>query len=320
MAITDKIVLSRALDQIKLDLGTEALELLNDPSVIELMLNPDGNLWIDRLGKGMQQCGTLSSFSALSLMQTIATFHSRIINSESPILECEFPLDGSRFSGQIPPCVPAPSFTIRKKAISIFTLNQYVDTGVMSQRQKEVIESAVKDHKNILVIGGTGSGKTTLVNAVINEMVDQYPHERVIIIEDTGEIQCSSKNYVQFHTSRTTSMTDLLKTTLRMRPDRILVGEVRGAEALDLLMAWNTGHEGGAATVHANNPEAALDRIALLVSMNPEYPKPIEPLIASCVHYIIHIARVGHGRNIQSILKVNGYDKKSNHYLTEYIN
>ena len=318
MAITDKKIIERTLDQIKLDLGSETLSLLKDPSVVEIMLNPDGKLWVEKLGHDMEHYGFMSNFSALSLMQNIASFHSLIIDENSPILECEFPLDQSRFAGQIYPCVPNPSFTLRKKAVSVFTLDNYVANDVMTEHQKEIIISAVKAHKNILVIGGTGSGKTTLINAVINSMVDNNPKERVVIIEDTGEIQCSATNYVQFHTAPSVSMTDLLKTTLRMRPDRILVGEVRGAEALDLLMAWNTGHEGGAATVHANNPIAALDRIALLISMNRDYPKPIEPLIASSIHYIIHIARVEHSRKIQAILQVNGYD--NGHYLTEYIN
>lgn len=317
MAITDKKIIARTLEQLRLDLGADNLQLLNDPTVVEIMLNPDGKLWVEKLGKGMEQYGTMSSFSALSLMQNVASYHSLIVDEQHPILECEFPLDQSRFAGQIYPCVPNPSFTLRKKAISVFTLDNYVENGVMSEHQKEIIQGAIKAHKNILVIGGTGSGKTTLVNAVIEGMVKNNPDERVVIIEDTGEIQCTATNYVQFHTSPDVSMTDLLKTTLRMRPDRILVGEVRGPEALDLLMCWNTGHEGGAATVHANNPEAALDRIALLISMNRDYPKPIEPLIASSIHYIIHIARVGHSRKIQAILKVNGYE--NGHYLTEYI-
>ncbi|MGF2040633.1 MAG: ATPase, T2SS/T4P/T4SS family, partial [Nostoc sp. CmiVER01] len=141
----------------------------------------------------------------------------------------------------------------------------------------------------------------------INEMVIQDPTERVFIIEDTGEIQCAAENYVQYHTSIDVNMTALLKTTLRMRPDRILVGEVRGPEALDLLMAWNTGHEGGAATLHANNAKAGLDRLAMLISMHPDSPKPIEPLIGEAVHVVVHIARVEGSRRIQEILEVSGY-------------
>ena len=211
--------------------------------------------------------------------------------------------------------MPAPTFAIRKKAVAIFTLDQYVERGIMTAPQREALIAAVRAHRNILVIGGTGSGKTTLVNAIINEMVIQDPTERVFIIEDTGEIQCAAENYVQYHTSIDVTMTALLKTTLRMRPDRILVGEVRGPEALDLLMAWNTGHEGGAATLHANNAKAGLDRLAMLISMHPDSPKPIEPLIGEAVHVVVHIARVEGSRRIQEILEVSGF--ANGQYITK---
>ena len=173
----------------------------------------------------------------------------------------------------------------------------------------------VRAGETVALVGPSGSGKTTLVNAIINEMVLQDPTERVFIIEDTGEIQCAAENYVQYHTSIDVNMTALLKTTLRMRPDRILVGEVRGPEALDLLMAWNTGHEGGAATLHANNAKAGLDRLAMLISMHPDSPKPIEPLIGEAVHVVVHIARTPDGsRRIQEILEVSGY--ADGHYKT----
>ena len=177
----------------------------------------------------------------------------------------------------------------------------------MSEHHRDVLEAAVRKHRNILVIGGTGSGKTTLVNAIIGEMVRQAPTERVFIIEDTGEIQCAATNFVQYHTSMDVSMTALLKTTLRMRPDRILVGEVRDGAALDLLMAWNTGHEGGAATLHANNARAGLSRLAMLISMSPEAPHPIEPLIGEAVHIVVHIARTPEGRRVQEIIEVLGF-------------
>jgi type IV secretion system protein VirB11 len=138
-------------------------------------------------------------------------------------------------------------------------------------------------------------------------MVINDPTERVFIIEDTGEIQCAAENHVQYHTSLDVSMTALLNPTLRMRPDRILVGEVRGPEALDLLDAWNTGHEGGAATLHANNATAGLARLRSLITRNPAAPAEIEPLIGEVVHIVVHIARTPEGRRIQEILEVSGY-------------
>lgn len=298
----------RAIKKLERDMGPLLINALKDPKTVEIMLNANGKLWQERLGEPMRCIGKINAGRAEAILKTIAGYHGKEITRHSPILEGELPIDGSRFAGQMPPVVPAPTFAIRKKAVSIFTLNQYVDAGIMSPEQCELIKDGVANHRNILVIGGTGSGKTTLVNAIIHEMVECDPTERVVIIEDTGEIQCAAENFVQYHTTLDVSMTQLLKTTLRMRPDRILVGEVRGPEALDLLMAWNTGHEGGAATLHANNARAGLDRLAMLISMHPESPKPIEPVISEAVHMIVHIARTPEGRTIQSILNVNGYE------------
>ncbi|WP_269475719.1 P-type conjugative transfer ATPase TrbB [Variovorax sp. SRS16] len=299
---------TRAKAMLVRDLGEVFMGALNDPRTVEIMLNADGKLWQERLGEGMRHIGSMRGSQAQSVMKTVAGYHGREITKLKPMLECEFPLDGSRFAGQLPPVVREATFAIRKKAVAIFTLDQYVTNGAMTAQQCDVIRAAVRGHRNILVIGGTGSGKTTLVNAIIDDMVALDPTERIVIIEDTGEIQCAAINHVQFHTTVDVSMTMLLKTTLRMRPDRILVGEVRGPEALDLLQAWNTGHEGGAATLHANNARAGLTRLAMLVSMHPDSPKPIEPLIGEAVHVIVHIARTPEGdRRIQEILEVSGY-------------
>jgi type IV secretion system protein VirB11 len=297
----------RAKTKLRRDLGDLLLGALADPRTVEVMLNADGVLWQERLGEKMQQLGTLTATRAEAVIKTIAGYHGKEITRRHPLLEAEFPLDGSRFAGQLPPIVQAPTFAIRKRAIAVFTLEQYVERGIMTPAQRDSLMAAVKAHRNILVVGGTGSGKTTLVNAVIREMIVLAPHERIVIIEDTGEIQCSAVNSVQYHTTIDVTMTMLLKTTLRMRPDRILVGEVRGPEALDLLMAWNTGHEGGAATLHANSAHAALSRLAMLISMHPDSPRPIEPLIGEAVHLIVHISRTPEGRRVQEIVEVLGF-------------
>jgi type IV secretion system protein VirB11 len=174
----------------------------------------------------------------------------------------------------------------------------------MTPEQKQQLCDAIANHRNILVIGGTGSGKTTLVNALIHELTDQFPDERIVIIEDTGELRCVAKNYLQFHTTPDRTLTDLVKHSLRCRPDRILVGEVRGPEALDLLMSWNTGHPGGIATLHANSAEAGLTRLSTLVSMNPFAPREIGPLIAEAVDIVVHIARTDKGRVVREVLEV----------------
>ena len=308
-------VKARAKIKLERDLGPEIMAALADPKTVEIMLNSDGTLWQERLGEKMRPIGTLSASRSESIIKTIAGFHGKEITKGRPLIECELPLDGSRFAGQFPPIVPAPTFAIRKKAVAIFTLDQYVATGIMTQAQLAVIEAAVKNHRNILVTGSTGSGKTTLVNAIINRMVVIDPTERIVIIEDTGEIQCAAENFVQYHTTLDITMTMLLRTTLRMRPDRILVGEVRGPEALDLLMAWNTGHEGGAATLHANNARAGLDRLALLISMHPDSPKQIEPLIGEAVQCVIHIARTPEGRRIAEIVEILRFEDGK--YITQ---
>lgn len=300
-------VKARAKEKLRRDLGPIIEKALADPKTVEIMLNADGKLWQERLGEKMRCIGTMSAGRAEAVIKTIAGFHGKEITRFKPTLEGELPLDGSRFAGQLPPVVHAPIFAIRKKAISIFSLDEYVLSDIMTQQQCDVIKAAIKAHRNILVIGGTGSGKTTLVNAIINEMVLVDPTERVFIIEDTGEIQCAAVNCVQYHTTMEVTMTMLLKTTLRMRPDRILVGEVRGAEALDLLDAWNTGHEGGAATLHANNPASGLTRLKSLITRNPASPSEIEALIGEAVHLVVHIARTQEGRRVQEILEVSGF-------------
>jgi type IV secretion system protein TrbB len=310
-------VKARAKIKLERDLGPVIMGALADPKTVEIMLNADGKLWQERLGEKMQQIGTLSASRSESIIKTLAGFHGKEITKGRPLLECELPIDGSRFAGQFPPIVPAPTFAIRKKAIAIFTLAQYVAAGIMTSAQLVVIEAAVKNHRNILVTGSTGSGKTTLVNAIINHMVVIDPSERIVIIEDTGEIQCAADNFVQYHTTLDISMTLLLRTSLRMRPDRLLVGEVRGPEALDLLMAWNTGHEGGAATLHANHARAGLVRMAQLISMHPDAPKHIEPLISEAVQLVIHIARSQDGRRVEEIVEIQGYE--DGHYRTQTV-
>lgn len=307
----------RARKKLERDMGPLLMAALNDPRTVEIMLNADGKLWQERLGERMKCIGTLRVAQAEAVIKTIAGYHGKEITRGKPILECELPLDGSRFAGQLPPIVPAPTFAIRKKALAIFTLEQYVAAKIITEKQHDALKNAVAAHRNILVTGGTGSGKTTLVNAIINEMVACDPGERIFIIEDTGEIRCAAENFVQYHTSIDVSITALLKTSLRMRPDRILVGEVRGPEALDLLDAWNTGHEGGAATLHANNPAAGLVRLKSLITRNESAPAEIEPLIGEVVHLVVHIARTPEGRSVQGILEVSGYE--GGRYITKTI-
>ena len=265
--------LGRRLEKLRRDFGPVFLAALNDPQTIEILLNADGTLWQEKLGGQMEVIGQMSATRAEAILRTIASCLNTVITWDHPMLEGELPLDGSRFAGQLPPIVAAPTFAVRKRASSVFTLNQYVEQGIMTPEQKAALCTAIREHQNILVIGGTQSGKTTVTNGLIHEMTCSCPHERIIIIEDTGEIQCAARNAVLYHTTAQVTMTKLLKAVMRMRPDRILVGEVRGAEALDLLMGWNTGHPGGIATLHADSAREGLTRLSSLISMAAGLPQ-----------------------------------------------
>ncbi|KTL97075.1 conjugal transfer protein TrbB [Salmonella enterica] len=307
----------RAIEKLKRDMGRSLMEALEDPETLEIMLNPDGKLWREKFGQPMFCMGTVPVQRSKTIIQTIAGFHKKIIDPNSPFLECELPIDGSRFAGQLPPLVAGPTFAIRKKASRIFLLDEYVDKGVMTRAQADFICRVIAAHKNILVIGGTGSGKTTLLNAIIAEIVRQFPDERICIIEDTGELQCAAQNFVQYHTTVNVTMTDILRLILRMRPDRIFVGETRGPEALDMLDAWNTGHEGGAASLHANNTLSALTRLRSLISRNPFAPREIEPVIGEAVNVIVQISKTSEGRRIKEIREIQGYE--NGEYISQLI-
>ena len=311
-AASDAGYKDRVVVKLERDLGSVILNALREPSTIEVMVNADGRIWQEQLGLPMRCIGSLSPAKVEAVIKTVSGYYNKETTRLKPVIEGELPIKTAsnalpRFAGSLPPVVEAPIFAIRIGAAAIFSLADYVATGIMSQQQAEFIKTAVKDRRNILVTGGTGSGKTTLLNAIIQHMVANEPTERIVIIEDTNEIQCSADNFVQFHTSLDADMTLLLKTTLRMRPDRILVGEVRGAEALDLLMAWNTGHEGGVATLHANNARSGLIRLDTLISMKRNAPRLIEPLIGEAVHLIVHIAKTPQGRKVTEIIEILGY-------------
>lgn len=303
----------RIKEKLRRELGSDICRLLQEPDVVEVMLNPDGRLWVERLGASMVCFGTMPPWQAEALMTTIASTLHTSITRESPILEGELPLDGSRFEGLIPPIVAAPCFTIRRKALSIYNLDRYVADGIMTDAQRVLICAAVDEHRNIIVCGGTGTGKTTLTNAIIDYMAARWPDERLVIIEDTVEIQCRSENAVPMRTADGVDMLRLLKVTMRMRPNRILVGEVRGAEALALVKAWNTGHPGGVCTVHANDTHAALVRLESLIA--EVSLAPMQKVIAEAVNVVVSIAKTSAGRRVTDVATVSGYDG-SNYVVT----
>lgn len=310
---------SRLIGKLKSELGSIIIDSLEDPTVIEIMLNPDGKLWVEKHGLPMEYIGEMSALNAESLIGTIADTLNTTVTPENPILEGELPIDGSRFEGLIPPIVAKPTFTIRKKSSVLLTFDDYINQGVMTGTQKDNLVDAVLNHKNILVCGGTGSGKTTFTNAVIDNISTQFESERLVIIEDTVEIQAKSKNTIALRTSINVSMMMLLKATMRLRPDRILVGEVRGQEALALLKSWNTGHSGGVATLHANSALAGLTRLEQLVSESSEANSmSMRPLIAEAVDLVVMIKKTEGGRRISELLSVERLDDQGE-YIFNYL-
>ncbi len=294
--------------------GPVIMGFLNDKDVIEVYLNDNQDLWIDTLSEGRKKTGIKMSFQdGLRINTLVAGAVGTEINMKTPRVKAELPIGGSRFQGEIPPIVQNPTFNIRKKAIKIFTLEEYVDNGTMTEKQYHSICKAVQEKKNILVIGGTSSGKTTLCNAIINEMAKYQ--ERMIIIEDTQELQCACEDRVFLRTSDTVTMKDLLEDTLRMRPDRISIGEIRGGAALDLLKAWNSGHPGGICTIHADSPRAGLDQLEQYISEVSVSSQ--QRMISRVAHILVFIKREGLKRVIGSIVEVKGY--KNGEYILEEV-
>lgn len=295
-------------------LGDQLCVALDDASVVEIMLNPDGRLFIERLGHGVAPAGAMSSAAAEVVIGSVAHALQSEADDERPIISGELPIGGHRFEGLLPPVVSSPAFTIRRRASRLIPLDDYVTSKVMTEAQASAIRSAIDARMNIVISGGTGSGKTTLANAIIAEIVAVAPDDRMVILEDTAEIQCAAENAVCLHTSDTIDMARLLKSTMRLRPDRIIVGEVRDGAALTLLKAWNTGHPGGVTTIHSNTAMSALRRLEQLTAEASQ--QPMQEVIGEAVDLVVSIERTGKGRRVREVIHIEGY--RNNHYQTEH--
>ena len=305
--------LAHLSEKLRRELGPIVVDALTDPDVIEIMVNPGGEVWLERVSSGMQPTGVVLPESQIELaIGTVAALLDQVINKDYPRLQGELPLDGSRFQGMIPP-VSRPTFVIRKPARLLYRLPDYVEAGILEAWQAEAIRAAIAARRNLVIAGGTGSGKTTLANAVLDEIVRQSgPHERFVMIEDTQELRCAAANTVQLHTCEAADLRALVQATMRLRPDRIIIGEVRGAEALELLKAWNTGHPGGVTTVHADTAASALVRLEMLIEEAGVQPNL--RLIGSTVHLIVLIERWGRGRRVTDLVRVEGWDPATQQY------
>ncbi|MDQ2694369.1 MAG: P-type conjugative transfer ATPase TrbB [Pseudomonadota bacterium] len=297
-------------------LGEQILAALDDPAVVEILLNPDGRLWVDIHGQGQQEIGRMDATRAESLIGTVAAGLGTVVNRDHPILEGELPLNGERFEGILPPVSPSPVFSIRKRASQVFTLADYEAAGILTAQQGEILRQGVAERLNIVVAGGCSSGKTTLANALLAEAACcGRAGERFVVLEDTVELQCPAANTVALRTSETADLTRLLRATLRLRPDRIIVGEVRGSEALHLLKAWNTGHPGGITTLHANSARAALTRLEQLIQEAGVAAQPA--LIAEAVNLIVFIGLTPSGRAVKEVARVTGWTPDAGYVLTQ---
>lgn len=325
--------------KLRRELGDPVISLLSDEKVEDVLLNPDSSLWVKRRDSDFTRVGSMAPETALSALSTIAAWRGTVLNHDRPILETELPLDGSRFEGIVSPVVRNPIFAIRPRPKTIFTLGDYERDGILTKKHdslnrirhrddfsqsvrglthSEIIRAAVTARKTILVVGSTGSGKTTLVNAILDAFATLTPNDRVISIEDTTELQSSLRNYLDLRAAGHVSMLDCLRACMRLKPTRIVVGEVRGAEAHTLLKAWNTGHQGGVATVHANDALNGLVRLETLVAEATSAPQ--QSLIAEAVNLVIFVdgeRSVPAGRKVRELLLVHGFSNGS--YQTEHV-
>jgi type IV secretion system protein VirB11 len=307
-------VISRGARMLRTALGPAIAAWLEEPSIVEIMLNPDGRLWIDRLSSGLLETPErLAPAEGERIVRLVAHHVGAEVHPGSPRVSAELPETGERFEGLLPPVVAAPSFAIRKPAVAVFTLEDYAVAGIMTVGQAAVLGDAVASRRNILVAGGTSTGKTTLANALLAEVAKTA--DRVVLIEDTRELQCRAPNLVALRTKDgVASLSDLVRSSLRLRPDRIPIGEVRGAEALDLLKAWGTGHPGGIGTIHAGTALGALRRLEQLIQ-EAVVTVP-RALIAETIDLIAVLSGRGVARRLTELARVDGLGTRSDYALS----
>jgi len=305
--------ISRGARMLRTALGPAIAAWLEDPGVVEVMLNPDGRLWVDRLAEGLIDTGErLAAADGERIVRLVAHHVGAEVHSAAPRVSAELPETGERFEGLLPPVVAAPAFAIRKPAVAVFTLDDYVAAGIMSADEASVLRRAVERRRNVLVAGGTSTGKTTLVNALLAEVAKTT--DRVVLIEDTRELQCKSPNLVALRTKDgVASLSDLVRSSLRLRPDRIPIGEVRGAEALDLLKAWGTGHPGGIGTIHAGSALGALRRLEQLIQ-EAVVTVP-RALIVETIDLIAVLAGRGPERRLAELAAIEGLGPNGDYIL-----
>jgi len=311
-------VWERRLNILETCLGSSIMHYMHEDAVTEVMVNPDGRLWLDTFDKGFMRTDiVMHPEDTKRIIYTIADLSGQVIDlKKDPSLQANIPasrlFSNCRFQAELPPIVAAPSFNIRKHTRAVITLADYVRQGVMTEKQYNIILAAIHGKKNIIAAGGTGSGKTTLLNAILAEI--SKLEERIVTIEDTKELKCTAENYIALSTTDTVDMDNLLRKTLRLSPNRIVVGEVRGKEALTLIDAWSTGHRGGCSTVHSDSAGDTLFRLEDLVSRVSMSTQ--QAGIARAIDVIVYIKRMAASRRITEILAIDSWDRKAQNYVT----
>jgi type IV secretion system protein VirB11 len=309
---------ARIVEKFMRELGKTIRAALDDERTEDIALNSDGRIWVKRQGDDYVCAGEMLDSHALDMIGTVAYMRGEEVNAAKPILEVDLPVYGARFEAVIPPVVSSPIFSIRTRNKHVKTFAMLLESGIVSEQHVEVIEEAVRMRRNILVAGGTGSGKTTFVNAILEAQSRLTPQHRTILIEDTPELNCQADNVVSLLSSVSVSMLDCLRVCMRLNPDRITVGEVRGAEAHTLIKSWNTGHPGGFATVHADDAYSALLRIQTLVAEAVQSPQQEE--IARAINLVVFIKRdksFKAGRQVTEVCRVTGY--RDGRYVMEVL-
>lgn len=311
-------VWERRLRVLETCLGRSIMQYMHDDNVTEVMVNPDGRLWLDTFDKGVVPTDVvMEPEDTKRIIYMVASISGQVIDLKvDPSLQANIPasrlFSNCRFQAELPPIVNAPSFNIRKHSKIVITLDDYVRQGAMTEMQRQVILDAIHGKKNIIAAGGTGSGKTTLLNAILAEI--STLGDRIVTIEDTKELKCTAENYVALSTTDTVDMDNLLRKTLRLSPNRIVVGEVRGKEALTLVDAWSTGHRGGCSTVHSDSAYDTLFRLEDLVSRVSVSSQ--QAGIARAIDVIVYIERRAVSRIIAEVLSIDGWDRERHDYMT----
>ncbi|MBU1386957.1 MAG: Flp pilus assembly complex ATPase component TadA [Proteobacteria bacterium] len=310
----------RIIKKLEKELGPTIMSALNDPNVTDINVNPDGNVWIERLDiSDITKIAVLTPQARESIIKTVATSLNEVANKNSSTIGGELPLLGARFEGVLPPVAkPGPGFSIRKKATRILTFKDYLNDKILDFAMITLLQDSIENYDNVLIAGGTGTGKTTFINAYVDQTSKQFPHDRLVICEDVDEIQSNAPNTFKMISNRNNPLGSCIKTMLRLSPKRIIIGEIREADqAREAFQAWNTGHKGGVFSLHANSALDAIQRLEDLCQI--AFNNKCQRLISRTVDKIIFFKKAGNKRKIQEFYSLQAFSKGT-YNLTDLIN